>query len=73
MLHGIVHADHMDTILRQLVDAARVVGGSLETFREQVVVSELVGTVVDSLGRDPIIHRSSGSATTRPCSSIPRG
>ena len=52
MLHGIVHADHMDTILRQLVDAARVVGGSLETFREQVVVSELVGTVVDSLGRD---------------------
>lgn len=54
MLHGIVHdADRMDTILRQLVDAARVVGGSLETFREQVVVSELVGTVVDSLGRDP--------------------
>jgi TrmH family RNA methyltransferase len=54
MLHGIVHdADRMDTILRQLVDAARVVGGSLETFREQVVLSELVGSVVDSLGRDP--------------------
>ena len=48
-------------------------GGSLETFREQVVVSELVGTVVDSLGRDPDHPSLSGSATTRPCSSIPRG
>ena len=33
MLQGIVHdADRMDTILRQLVDAARVVGGTLEVF-----------------------------------------
>lgn len=54
MLRGIVHdADRMDTILRQLVDAARVVGGKLEAFREQVVLSELVGSVRDSVGRDP--------------------
>jgi TrmH family RNA methyltransferase len=54
MLRGIVHdADRMDTILRQLVDAARVVGGNLETFREQVDVAELVGSVTDSLARDP--------------------
>jgi len=54
MLQGIVHdADRMDTILRLLVDAARVVGGDLELFREQVDVAELVGAVAVAQGRDP--------------------
>jgi RNA methyltransferase, TrmH family len=54
MLRGIVHdADRMDTILRQLVDAARVSSGTLEIFREQVDVGELVRGVAESLGRDP--------------------
>jgi TrmH family RNA methyltransferase len=54
MLQGIVHdADRMDTILRQLVDAARVVGGNLEPFREQVDLSDLVGSIAESQRRDP--------------------
>jgi len=54
MLQGIVHdADRMDTILRLLVDAARVVGGDLELFREQVDVAELVGAVAVAQRRDP--------------------
>ena len=54
MLQGIVHdADRMDTILRHLVDAARVVGGNLELFREQVDVAELVRSVAEAQRRDP--------------------
>jgi RNA methyltransferase, TrmH family len=54
MLQGIVHdADRMDTILRVLVDAARIVGGTLEIFREQVDVTGLVRSVADALARDP--------------------
>ena len=54
MLEGIVHdADRMDTILRHLVDAARVVGGNLELFREQVDVAELVRSVAEAQRRDP--------------------
>jgi signal transduction histidine kinase len=54
MLRGIVHdADRMDTILRQLVDAARVLGGNLELFREQTDVSELVLTIQEQQRRDP--------------------
>ena len=54
MLQGIVHdADRMDTILRQLVDAARVVGGNLEPFREQVDLAELVTALAESQRRDP--------------------
>ena len=54
MLQGIVHdADRMDTILRLLVDAARVVDGHLEIFREQVDVGELVRGVADAQRRDP--------------------
>jgi RNA methyltransferase, TrmH family len=53
MLQGIVYdADRMDTIIRQLVDAARLVGGRLELFREQVDVPELVRGVAQVLGRD---------------------
>jgi TrmH family RNA methyltransferase len=54
MLQGIVHdADRMDTILRLLVDAARVVGGDLEFFREQVDVAALVEAVAAAQRRDP--------------------
>lgn len=54
MLQGIVHdADRMDTILRMLVDAGRVVGGTLEVFREQVDVGELVMSVAQAQRRDP--------------------
>ena len=54
MLRGIVHdADRMDTILRHLVDAARVVGGTLELFPEQVDVAELVRAIAEAMRRDP--------------------
>jgi RNA methyltransferase, TrmH family len=54
MLQGIVHdADRMDTIVRQLIDAARVVGGNLETFAEQVDVADLVLGVAEAQRRDP--------------------
>ena len=54
MLQGIVHdADRMDTILRLLVDAARVVDGHLEIFREQVDVGDLVRGVAEAQLRDP--------------------
>jgi TrmH family RNA methyltransferase len=54
MLAGIVHdADRMDTILRQLVDAARVAAGSLELFREQVDVADLVRQIAYAQRRDP--------------------
>ena len=41
-------ADRMDTILRQLVDAARVVGGNLELFPEQVDVGELALAIAEA-------------------------
>jgi len=54
MLQGIVHdADRMDTILRQLVDAARVVSGTLEPFPEKVDVAELVVVISEAQRRDP--------------------
>ena len=54
MLQGIVHdSDRMDTILRQLVDAARVVGGNLEPFPEQVDVAKLVLDLAEQQRRDP--------------------
>jgi TrmH family RNA methyltransferase len=54
MLQGIVYdADRMDTVLRHLVDAARVVGGNLELFPEQVAVEDLVGSIADAMRRDP--------------------
>jgi TrmH family RNA methyltransferase len=54
MLTGIVHdADRMDTIVRQLVDAARLTAGSLELFREQTDLSELVYALAEQQARDP--------------------
>ena len=54
MLTGIVHdADRMDQILRLLVDAARVSGGTLEPYRDRVDLAELVASVGDMQRRDP--------------------
>ena len=54
MLQGIVYdADRMDTIVRQLVDAARVVAGSLELFPEQIDPAQLVHDLGEHLRRDP--------------------
>jgi chemotaxis family two-component system sensor kinase Cph1 len=54
MLQGIVFdADRMDTIVRQLVDAARLVTGSLELFHEQVDLGQLVVELGENLRRDP--------------------
>ena len=54
MLQGIVHdADRMDTIVRLLVDSARVVAGNLEVFAEQVDLADLVLSIADAQRRDP--------------------
>ena len=54
MLTGIVHdADRMDTIIRQLVDAARVMSGTFKAFAELVDVADLVRQVGEQQGRDP--------------------
>ena len=54
MLRGIVHdADRMDTILRLLVDAARVVDGNFEAFPEKVEMAELVTAIAQAQRRDP--------------------
>jgi TrmH family RNA methyltransferase len=54
MLQAIVYdADRMDTILRQLVDAARVVGGTFEAFPEATEVRDLVEQIAASQSRDP--------------------
>ena len=54
MLQGIVYdADRMDTILRQLVDAARVIAGRLETFPEGTEVHDLVRQIAFAQARDP--------------------
>lgn len=54
MLTGIVHdADRMDTIVRQLVDAARVMSGTFQAFAELVDVGDVVHQVAEQQGRDP--------------------
>jgi TrmH family RNA methyltransferase len=54
MLRGIVHdADRMDTIVRQLVDAARVESGGFEAFHEPTEVAHVVQQVVEQQSRDP--------------------
>jgi signal transduction histidine kinase len=54
MLKGIVHdADRMDTIVRQLVDAARVISGRFEAYVELADVADLVRQIADQQGRDP--------------------
>ena len=54
MLTGIVHdADRMDQILRLLVDAARVSGGTLEPYPDRCDVGELVASIAELQRRDP--------------------
>lgn len=54
MLRGIVHdADRMDTIVRQLLDAARVMSGRFEVFLEVTDVGDLVAQVAEQQARDP--------------------
>jgi len=54
MLAGILHdTDRMDTIVKQLVDAARVVSGRFEAFPEEVEVKALVEDLGQMLSRDP--------------------
>jgi signal transduction histidine kinase len=54
MLRGIVHdADRMDTIVRQLLDAARVLSGRFEPFVELTNVGELTRLVAEQQARDP--------------------
>jgi RNA methyltransferase, TrmH family len=54
MLTGIVHdADRMDTIVRQLLDAARVMSGTFQTFAELVAVSDVVRQITEQQARDP--------------------
>jgi TrmH family RNA methyltransferase len=54
MLDGIVHdADRMDTIVRQLVDAARVMSGTFQAFAELVDVADIVRQIAEQQGRDP--------------------
>jgi signal transduction histidine kinase len=54
MLTGIVHdADRMDTIVRQLVDAARVMSGTFQAFAELVDVADVVRQIAEQQGRDP--------------------
>jgi TrmH family RNA methyltransferase len=54
MLRGIVYdTDRLNTILRQLVDAARLTAGALDLFPERTDVGGLVEQVGVSLARDP--------------------
>lgn len=54
MLNGIVHdADRMDTIVRQLLDAARVMSGSFKPFLEVTDVGDLVRQLAEQQARDP--------------------
>jgi tRNA(Leu) C34 or U34 (ribose-2'-O)-methylase TrmL len=54
MLDGILHdVDRMDTIVRQLVDAARVMSGRFQAYVELTDVSDLVRQVAEQQSRDP--------------------
>ena len=54
MLTGIVYdADRMDTIVRHLVDAARVMSGGFQPFPERTDVGQLVRQVAEQQARDP--------------------
>ena len=54
MLDGILHdVDRMDTIVRQLVDAARVMSGRFQAYMELADVADLVHQVAEQQGHDP--------------------
>jgi RNA methyltransferase, TrmH family len=68
MLTGVVHdADRMDTVVRQLVDAARVMSGTFQAFAELVEVADVVHQIAEQQSRDPEHPRvewAGGSAGT---------
>lgn len=54
MLNGIMHdVDRMDTIVRQLVDVARVMSGRFQAFVELTDVGDLVRQMAEQQARDP--------------------
>jgi TrmH family RNA methyltransferase len=54
MLQGIIYdTERMDSIVKQLVDAARVTGGRLELFPEIVDVGEVVASLAEAAEMDP--------------------
>ncbi|MEX2422030.1 MAG: TrmH family RNA methyltransferase, partial [Actinomycetota bacterium] len=54
MLQGIAYdTDRLNTILRQLVDAARLTAGALDLFPERTDVGKLVDQIATSLALDP--------------------
>ncbi len=54
MLQGIAYdTERLNTILRQLVDAARLTAGSLDLFPERIEVGAVVDQIATSLARDP--------------------
>ncbi len=54
MLNGIVYdADRMDTIMRQLVDVARVMSGRFHAYLELTDVADLVRQMGEQQARDP--------------------
>jgi signal transduction histidine kinase len=54
MLNGILHdVDRMDTIVRQLVDAARVMSGRFQSYVELTDIADLVRQVAEQQERDP--------------------
>jgi TrmH family RNA methyltransferase len=54
MLNGILHdVDRMDTIVRQLVDVARVMSGRFQSYVELTDVADLVRQLADQQARDP--------------------
>lgn len=54
MLQGIVYdTDRLNTIVRQLVDAARLTAGSLDLFPERVTVGTVVEQIAKTVARDP--------------------
>ncbi|MFL5737504.1 MAG: TrmH family RNA methyltransferase [Actinomycetota bacterium] len=54
MLRGIIYdTERMDSIVKQLVDAARVTGGRLELFPEIVDVGEVVRSLAEAASMDP--------------------
>ena len=54
MLDGILHdVDRMDTIVRQLVDAARVMSGRFQSYVELTDIGDLVRQVAEQQERDP--------------------
>ena len=54
MLQGILYdTERMDSIVKQLVDAARVAAGRLDLFPETTDVGEVVEAIGEAAGRDP--------------------